>query len=325
MSGNARPAGDKPPRYGMLRKLITMALCFDPKKIDVLIRLAIQEDIFTGDITTEALIPGDLEAYGEFVAKEEGTVAGLPVIEYFFSRLDNTVSLKQRVKDGDFVNKGDTIASVHGRAKVLLSGERIALNFLQRLSGIATMTARFVSQIKPLNTPIMDTRKTIPGWRFLEKYAVAAGGGVNHRMGLYDQALVKDNHLDVLKRLYPPKASPSAGAIENAVSTLRQKITKGVLVEVEARTLEEVKDALQAGVDIILFDNMDVTQLKDAVSLVRNWNGARRPLTEASGNVTLENVRAVAQTGVDRISIGAITHSAKALDISLEMFLAKNV
>ena len=309
----------------MLRKLITMAFGFDTRRIDVLIQLAIQEDIFTGDITTEALIPGDLDASGEFVAKEEGIVAGLPVIEYFFSRLDKTVSLKQRVKDGDFVNKGDAIASVHGKAKVLLSGERIALNFLQRLSGIATMTARFVSQIKPLNTSIMDTRKTIPGWRFLEKYAVSVGGGVNHRMGLYDQALVKDNHLDVLKRIYSPQTSPSAGAIENAVSTLRQKITKGVLIEVEARTLEEVMDALRGGADIILFDNMDVAQLRDAVALAQDWKGGRRPLTEASGNITLENVRAVAQTGVDRISVGAITHSAKALDISLEMFLAKNV
>ncbi|MCR4321458.1 MAG: carboxylating nicotinate-nucleotide diphosphorylase [Candidatus Brocadiaceae bacterium] len=297
----------------------------EPEKIDALIQLAIQEDIGTGDITTENLIPDSLIAAGAFIAKESGVIAGLPVVEYFFSRLDKDVSLQQRIKEGTFVNKGETIANIKGSAKTLLSGERIALNFLQRLSGIATITAKFVERIKPLKTAVMDTRKTVPGWRYLEKYAVAMGGGVNHRMGLYDQVLIKDNHLDILKvetGLKPVSTSSHISIIEKAVSALRQKIRKGVLLEVETRTLEEVADALKAGVDIILFDNMNIAQLKEAIETVKNWKsskGKRKPLTEASGNITLENVRLVAQTGVDRISAGAITHSAKALDISLEI------
>jgi len=297
----------------------------EPEKIDALIQLAIQEDIGIGDITTENLIPDSLIAEGAFIVKESGVIAGLPVVEYFFSKLDKGVSLKQNVKDGTFVKKGETIASINGRAKTLLSGERIALNFLQRLSGIATLTAQFVERIKPLKTAIMDTRKTIPGWRYLEKYAVAMGGGVNHRMGLYDQVLIKDNHLDILKvetGLKPVSTSSHISIIEKAVSVLRQKIKNGILVEVETRTREEVADALKAEVDIILFDNMNIAQLDEAVKMVKNWKpskAGRRPLTEASGNITMENVHLVAQTGVDRISAGAITHSAKALDISLEI------
>ncbi len=297
----------------------------EPEKIDTLIKLAIQEDIGTGDITTESLIPDSLIVEGVFIAKEGGVIAGLPVVEYFFSKLDKGVSLKQNVRDGTFVKKGETIASLKGSAKTLLSGERIALNFLQRLSGIATLTARFVERIKPLKTAIMDTRKTIPGWRYLEKYAVVMGGGVNHRMGLYDQVLIKDNHLDILKvetGFKPVSTSPQASIIEKAVSALRQKIKKGILVEAETRTLDEVKDALKAGVDIILFDNMNIAQLEEVVKMVKNWKpskGKYKPLTEASGNITLENVHLVAQAGVDRISVGAITHSAKALDISLEI------
>jgi len=303
----------------------------EPEKIDALIQLAIKEDIGVGDVTTESLIPDSLIAEGSFVAKESGVIAGLPVVEYFFSKLDKGVSLEQNVKDRTFVKRGETIASLKGSAKTLLSGERIALNFLQRLSGIATTTAQFVERIKPLKTAIMDTRKTIPGWRYLEKYAVAMGGGVNHRMGLYDQILIKDNHLDILKvetGFKPVSTSSHSSIIEKAVSALRQKIKNGILVEVETRTLEEVADALKAEVDIVLFDNMNIAQLEEAVKMVKNWKPSkvrRKPLTEASGNITLENVHNVAQTGVDRISVGAITHSAKALDISLEINLTKNV
>ncbi|HHT9111957.1 MAG: carboxylating nicotinate-nucleotide diphosphorylase [Planctomycetes bacterium] len=302
-----------------------MRFDLETEKIDALIQLAIKEDIGTGDITTENLFHDSLIVEGVFIAKENGVIAGLPVVEYFFSKLDKGVSLKQNVRDGTFVKKGETIASIKGSAKTLLSGERIALNFLQRVSGIATLTAQFVERIKPLKTAIMDTRKTIPGWRYLEKYAVAMGGGVNHRMGLYDQVLIKDNHLDILKvetGLKPVSTSSHISIIEKAVSALRQKIKKGILVEVETRTLEEVAGALKAGVDIILFDNMNIAQLEEVVKMVKNWKsskGRRKPLTEASGNITLENVRLVAQTGVDRISVGAITHSAKALDISLEI------
>src|SRR3989339_1059005 len=295
---------------------------FNPEKIDALIQLAIEEDIGTGDITTENLIPEGLRTEGNFVAKESGLVAGLPVVEYFFFKLDKGILLRQEVKEGAFVSKGDVIADVKGNAITLLSGERIALNFLQRLSGIATLTKKFVDRIKPLKTHIMDTRKTIPGWRYLEKYAVAVGGGVNHRMGLYDQVLVKDNHLDILKveTGLKPVSTSHISIIEKAVSALREKIKKGILVEVETRTPEEVADALKAGVDIILFDKMNITQLEEAVKMVKNWKpskGKHKPLTEASGNITMKNVHLVAQTGVDRISVGAITHSAKALDISL--------
>lgn len=291
-----------------------MKINFDPEKIDALIQLAIQEDIFTGDITTENLIPENLIVEGAFIAKERGVIAGLPIVEYFFSKLDKNIFFKHWVKEGVFVHKGEIIATIHGSAKVLLSGERIALNFLQRLSGIATLTAQFVERIKPLKTSIMDTRKTIPGWRYLEKYAVAVGGGVNHRMGLYDQVLIKDNHLDIMKNKLFYDVSPHVSIIEKAVSLLRQKIKKGILIEVETRTLEEVKSALKAGVDIILFDNMDIQQLKEAVRLVKEWKygeGVRQPLSEASGNITLENVHIVAQAGVDRISVGAVTHSAR--------------
>jgi len=299
-----------------------MEFNFEPEKVDTLIQLAIQEDIGTGDITTENLIPNNLIVEGAFIAKECGIVAGLPVVEYFFSRLDKNIFYKQWVKEGTSVSKGETIAEIHGAARVLLSGERIALNFLQRLSGIATLTAQFVDRVKPLKTSIMDTRKTIPGWRYLEKYAVAVGGGVNHRMGLYDHVFVKDNHLDIIKNKLLFDASSHASAIEKAILALRQKIKKGILIEVETRTLGEVADALKAGADIILFDNMNIQQLKEAVMAVNDWKSARNtplPLTEASGNITLENVRLVAQTGVNRISAGAITHSAKALDISLEI------
>ena len=303
----------------------------ETEKIDALIQLAIQEDIFTGDITTENLIPDNLIVEGTFLAKESGVVAGLPVVEYFFSKLDKKISFMQKAKDGTVVNKGQTVATIKGYAKTLLSGERIALNFLQRLSGIATMTAQFVERTKPLKSAIMDTRKTVPGWRYLEKYAVAMGGGVNHRTGLYDQVLIKDNHLDILKietGSKPVTTSSQGSIIEKAVSALRQKIKKDVLVEVETRTLEEVADALKAGANIILFDNMSIAQLTEAVGVVKQWKPAMsqyKPLTEASGNITLDNVHLVARTGVDRISIGAITHSAKALDISLEINLTKNV
>ena len=302
-----------------------MEKIFEPEKIDALIQLAIDEDIGTSDITTANLLPDDLIATGAFLAKGNGVVAGLPIVEYFFSKLDKSVLVQRVVDEGAFVREGEIIATISGRARTLLTGERIALNFLQRLSGIATITAQFVEKIKPLKTSIMDTRKTTPGWRYLEKYAVLAGGGVNHRMGLYDQVLVKDNHVDIMKGRLGGEASPSSSAIEVVVSTLRKKAKKGILIEVETRTLDEVRDALKAGADIILFDNMDIDRLQESVSLVKGCKGLYMPLTEASGNISLENVNMVARTGVDRVSVGAITHSARALDISLEINLTKKV
>ena len=199
---------------------------FEPKKIDALIQLAIDEDIGTGDITTANLLPDGLAATGVFLAKGSGVVAGLPVVEYFFSRLDTSVLINRAVREGAFVHAGEIIATISGRARTLLTGERIALNFLQRLSGIATITAQFVEKIKPMKTAIMDTRKTTPGWRYLEKYAVITGGGVNHRMGLYDQVLVKDNHLDIMKDRPGSDAPPSTNVIETVVSTLRKKVKR---------------------------------------------------------------------------------------------------
>ena len=261
---------------------------------------------------------------GEFLAKEDGVIAGLPVVERLFSKIDKNIILKKGISDGMFVKKGDVIASVNGNVRPILSGERIALNFLQRLSGIATLTALFVEEVKPLKVAVMDTRKTAPGWRYLEKYAVAIGGGVNHRMGLYDQILVKDNHLDFVKKELSAEEIAGISVIEKTVSMLRTKIGNHVLIEVETRTLSEVEDAIKANVDVILLDNMDAEKIRSAVSLVKNGKygkGAYRPLTEASGNITLDNVKSIAQTGVDRISIGALTHSAKALDISLKISL----
>ncbi len=297
---------------------------FVPEKIDILIQLAIQEDIGSGDITTESIFPPDLMGEGEFLAKEDGVIAGLPVVERLFSKIDKNIILKKGISDGMFVKKGDVIASVNGNVRPILSGERIALNFLQRLSGIATLTALFVEEVKPLKVAVMDTRKTAPGWRYLEKYAVAIGGGVNHRMGLYDQILVKDNHLDFVKKELSAEEIAGISVIEKTVSMLRTKIGNHVLIEVETRTLSEVEDAIKANVDVILLDNMDAEKIRSAVSLVKNGKygkGAYRPLTEASGNITLDNVKSIAQTGVDRISIGALTHSAKALDISLKISL----
>ncbi|GJQ50059.1 putative nicotinate-nucleotide pyrophosphorylase [carboxylating] [Candidatus Kuenenia stuttgartiensis] len=297
---------------------------FVPEKIDILIQLAIREDIGSGDITTESIFPPDLTGEGEFLAKEDGVIAGLPVVERLFSKIDKNILLKKGISEGMFVKKGDVIASVNGNVRPILSGERIALNFLQRLSGIATLTAQFVEEVKPLKVAVMDTRKTAPGWRYLEKYAVAIGGGVNHRMGLYDQVLVKDNHLDFMKKELLAEEIAGISVIEKTVSMLRRKIGNHVLIEMETRTLSEVEDAIKADVDVILLDNMDAEKIRSAVSLVKNGKyckGAHRPLTEASGNITLDNVKSIAQTGVDRISIGALTHSAKALDISLKISL----
>src|SRR3989338_7184672 len=280
-----------------------MKFDFKPEKIDTLIQLAIKEDIGTGDITTENLITDSLIAEGSFIAKESGVIAGLPVVEYFFSKLDKGVSLKQNVRDGTFVKKGENIASIKGSAKTLLSGERIALNFLQRLSGIATLTAQFVERIKPLKTAIMDTRKTIPGWRYLEKYAVRVGGGVNHRMGLYDQILIKDNHLKVMG------SERENGAISRLVKKAREQIENGILIEVEVEDLSRVKDVVDAGVDIILFDNMTPAKIKEAVDMVKEFEKSastgKAILTEASGNITIQNVEDYAKAGVDRISVGA--------------------
>ena len=270
--------------------------------VDQIIDLALQEDLGSGDVATEALVAREAQAHGRLVAKGDGVVSGQWVAERVFAHLDGGVRYRAICPDGGRVKRGDLIAEINGPYASLLEGERTALNFLQHLSGIATVTSKYVAAIGDLPTRLLDTRKTAPGQRVLEKRAVVDGGGANHRMGLYDLAMIKDNHIAV------------AGGIRQAVEGVRRHIPVYMKVEVETSTLEEVDEALACGVEIIMLDNMDVETMRAAV---RRIGG--RALVEASGNVTLERVRAIAETGVDFISSGAITHSAPILDISMKM------
>lgn len=271
-------------------------------QITSIITRALEEDIGPGDITTSTIIPEDLEARGLIYAKEDLVLAGINVASECFRILDPEIKFKRKFKDGDSVRNGKVIAEIKGNARDIVMAERVALNFLQRLSGIATLTSKFVEKVKDLKVKIIDTRKTTPGLRVLEKYAVKIGGGFNHRFGLYDAVLIKDNHIAL------------SGSIIKAVEKVKKEISHTAKVEVEAKNLEEVKEAIRAGADIIMLDNMDLDMMKIAVKLIKN-----RVLIEASGNINLENVREIAKTGVDLISIGALTHSAPAVDISLEV------
>ena len=274
------------------------------QSVDTLLDLAFAEDIGIGDITTEATVSSKQKAIGTVHAKSGGVVAGLPVIERTFQQLDSEVTFRAFVKDGDVISVGTAIAEVEGSAKTILIGERTALNFLQRLSGIATLTSQFVEAVADYDVKIVDTRKTTPGWRALEKYAVRVGGGNNHRFGLYDGVLIKDNHII------------AAGGIVNAVESARQAAPHTAKIEVEVETVEQVNEALGAGADILLLDNMTIETMQQVVELID-----KRVLTEASGGITLDRVQAVASTGVDLISVGALTHSALPLDISLTLTL----
>lgn len=272
-----------------------------------LIKIALLEDIGGGDITTSAIIAKKARGSAEIIAKEGLVVAGLPVAEMVFKALDKRVRFKQLVKDGKRVKRGQIMARVEGRLSSILIGERVALNFLQRLSGIATLTRRFVDKVKGYPVKILDTRKTTPGLRVLEKYAVRTGGGYNHRFGLYDGILIKDNHIRV------------AGNLMEAICRVRESTPASSkdgskVVEVEARDLKEVRQALMEGVDVIMLDNMGLKKVQRAVKLI---NG--RALIEVSGRIGLKNVKEVAKMGVDFISIGYLTHSARAVDISLEL------
>ncbi|HUT37097.1 MAG TPA: carboxylating nicotinate-nucleotide diphosphorylase [Planctomycetota bacterium] len=278
--------------------------------VEGLLEAALAEDVGPGDITSCAVIPPEAVASGAFVAREAGVLAGGPLLAPIFRRLDPAVEVTLLKDDGDGLAKGDAIATIRGPARTILAGERVALNFLQRLSGIASMTRRFVERAAPHGAKILDTRKTTPGWRFLEKYAVRAGGGTNHRMGLYDQVLIKDNHLLVAEQRWPGRAV--AGAIEAA----RAAAPGGIRIEVEAETLDQVRQAIEAGADIILLDNMPDDEMRQAVALARGREP--RPLLEASGGVNEARVEDIARTGVDWISAGALTHSAPALDIALD-------
>jgi nicotinate-nucleotide pyrophosphorylase (carboxylating) len=269
------------------------------------VQAALAEDIGSGDATTLATVPETATARAVMRAREPLVVAGLDFAEAAFRELSAAVKIERLAKDGQRVNGGDILLNVSGPARALLSAERVALNFVQRLSGVATLTAQFVDAVKGTPAQILDTRKTTPGWRRFEKYAVTCGGGHNHRLGLFDLVLIKDNHLAALRDAQP-------NAIAAAVRRAREKFPQ-LKIEVEADTLEQAEQAAVAGADIILLDNMNPVQLRLAVQKIKG-----RAKTEASGGVNLAGVQAMAKTGVDFISIGALTHSARAVDMGLD-------
>jgi nicotinate-nucleotide pyrophosphorylase (carboxylating) len=270
-------------------------------EFDALIDAALREDIPAGDITSEGLIPADARSEAILLAKEDGVLAGLAMARRVYEKIDPAVEFSEKFEDGAAIRKFDILAAIEGPTMALLKGERTALNFLQHLSGVATATRRFVDAVAGTKAKILDTRKTTPGLRLLEKYAVKAGGGTNHRLSLSDMILIKDNHLRYV------------GTVAEAVRRARAAAKPGVRIEVEAADLSQVRDALAAGADMIMLDNMALETMREAVALA----AGRVPL-EASGNMSLDRVRAVAETGVDFISVGALTHSAPAVDISLE-------
>jgi len=269
---------------------------------------ALAEDLAFGDVTTEALVPSELKGKASILVKRDGVLAGIDVAKEVFQQVDHSLRFRALAKDGAKVRKGDVVAIVEGKVASMLKAERTALNFLQHLSGIATETARYVDAVSGTKAVITDTRKTIPGLRLLEKYAVRAGGGRNHRLNLGDGVLIKDNHLMALRA--------SGVGLGDAVKKARRRALRATKVEVEVESVKQAREALSAGADIVMLDNMKVTNMLKVVKLAQG-----RALLEASGGITLDNVRSVAKTGVDLISVGALTHSAKALDISLELEL----
>ena len=276
----------------------------NPAALDDLISRALEEDNGAGDITTRAVVPRGLKATGEFVAKEDLVLAGWPMVVRTFQWMSTETTSECFFNEGDNVMHGSMLGKISGPASTLLSGERVALNFLQRMSGIATLTRKFVSAVSEFKTSILDTRKTTPGLRLLEKYAVRMGGGKNHRFGLADGVLIKENHI------------AAAGSLTEAIRRARSGVDHLKKIDVEVTNLVELAEALTTGVDVILLDNFKVEEIKKAVAMV----GGKVPL-EVSGGVKMENVCEIAATGVDYISIGALTHSPKAVDISLELKL----
>lgn len=272
-----------------------------------MVRLALAEDMGPGDATTQAVVDPQTPGEAILIAREKMVLAGMAVFKQTFLEVDPTLTFVVRYKDGDAVPEGSTVCRIKGRLAAILSGERTALNFLQRMSGIATLTRRYVKEIEGTKAKILDTRKTAPGLRWCDKYAVRTGGGQNHRFGLFDGILIKDNHI------------AAAGSIENAVSKAKNGSAHTLRVEVEVEDLSGVKEACGAGADIILLDNMTPLEMKEAVGLI---NGTA--LAEASGGVTLDTVKEIASTGVDFISVGALTHSPAAADFSLEISNVSN-
>jgi nicotinate-nucleotide pyrophosphorylase (carboxylating) len=277
----------------------------EPFFLRELAQRALAEDLIHGDRTTEALFPHPLPAVGNVIAKEGLVVAGLDLFQTVFHLLDPTIRFEEAAGAGEAVRKGRSLLRLFGDARVLLKGERTALNFLQRLSGVATLTRRFVDQVQGTAARIIDTRKTTPGLRVLEKEAVRLGGGINHRFHLGDLILIKDNHIAL------------AGGVTPAIKSARAALSHSLKIEVEVTRLSEVEEAIQHGVEIIMLDNMELKEIKQAVRLIRKKSPSTQ--IEVSGGVQLENVSAVAKTGVDLISVGALTHSAPAVDLSLEI------
>ena len=272
------------------------------RSVDLLIELALTEDLGIGDITTESTILEGQTAIGKIVVESDGVIAGLPIAERVFKQVDPSLQFRASVTDGQSVKGVTSIATVAGRVGAILTAERVALNFLQRLSGTATLTSQFVAAVAEYNVKILDTRKTTAGWRAIQKYAVRLGGGHNHRFGLYDGVLIKDNHI------------LASGGVCQAIQRARSAVPHTAKIEVEVETLNQVNQAIEAKADILLLDNMPVDLMKDAVAKI-----AGKAITEASGGITLDQVETIATTGVDLISIVALTHSAMPLDISLDL------
>ena len=278
----------------------------DWPQIEDLIERALEEDLGRGDVTTEALIPANKNCRATIRSKAEGVLAGIEIAAMVFKEVDPFLKFTSPAADGFIVRPGMILAELEGKARSVLKGERVALNFLQHLSGIATITSGYLAAVKGLPVSILDTRKTSPGLRLLEKYAVAAGGGKNHRMGLYDMVLIKDNHIAMMRR--------QGLDIEGIVQLARRNAPAGLKIEIETTTPEDAEKAAKAGADIIMLDNMGLDEMRKAVHMI-----GHRAVVEASGGVNLGTVRAIAETGVDWISVGALTHSVPALDISLEL------
>ena len=276
------------------------------EQIDPPVRAALAEDTSRGDITSEAVIPQGLYGKAQLLVKERGVLAGAGVAARVFRLVDPGLEIVHYIEDGSVIEPGDVISEITGSVAGILKAERTALNFIQRLCGIATITAKYVAETQDLKARIYDTRKTTPGLRMLEKYAVCKGGGTNHRLDLSDGILIKDNHIAALRA--------TGLNLKNIVNRARKNAPDGTVIEVEVTTTKEAAEALKAGADIIMLDNMDVTEMKQVVNMVRGHTRL-----EASGGITLDNVHQVAMTGVDIISIGALTHSAPSLDISLEV------
>ena len=276
------------------------------KHIETIINIALDEDTGRGDVTSEALISPDLTGKATLLVKEKGVLAGIELARRVFGRIDPAIKFEILIKDGTPIKPGDVAARITGSVSGILKAERTALNFLQRLSGIATLTAQYVAEVKGTDAKIYDTRKTTPGLRLLEKYAVKMGGGTNHRMSLSDAVLIKDNHIAALRA--------QGMSLKEIIAKARRNAPAGITVEIEVTSIKEAEEVVNAGADIIMLDNMSLSDIGKAVKYI-----AGRAKVEASGKITLDNVRKAAQTGVDIISIGALTHSYKALDISLEM------